>query len=144
SSRQRRPELIAGKLTVSWSHCAACIACYPAPNICSSKAIRSRWVVTLGLCLTFLCPAFGCDLDNMIGWTLIARKTVAGRIDKGVREDDFEGCDFDRIIVFDDNTGVRCTSYSYTYSYRPTAYIWANGSSLKLWVEDTEFDVSRR
>jgi hypothetical protein len=38
-------------------------------------------------------------------------------VDKGVRKDDFEGCDYDHIIVFDDNTGVRCTSYSYSYSY---------------------------
>src|SRR5947209_3082899 len=103
-----------------------------------------RALFALGICMTIPIPAFACDdLDDLIGWTLIARKTIAGRIDKGVRKDDFERCDYDRIIVFDDNTGVRCTSYSYTYSYRPTAYVWANGSSLKMCVGSHSFSVSR-
>lgn len=75
---------------------------------------------------------------------VIARKTIVGRIDKGVREDDFKGCDYDRIIVFDDNTGVRSTEYSYEYSYRPTAFVWANGGSLKMWVGSHSYSVSRR
>jgi hypothetical protein len=94
-------------------------------------------------CLTMTTPAFACELDEMVGWTLIARKTIEGRIDKGVRKEDFEGCEYDRIIVFDDNTGVRCTSYSYHYSYRPTAYVWANGSALKMCVGSSWFGVSR-
>jgi hypothetical protein len=102
-----------------------------------------RALLTLGMCFAVLSPALSCDLDNMVGWTLVARKTIAGRIDKGVRKDDFEGCEYDRIIVFDDNTGVRCTSYSYTYAYRPTAYIWGYGSSLKVCVGSSSFDVSR-
>jgi len=59
-----------------------------------------RASLTLGICFAFLSPALACDLDSMVGWTLIARKTVAGRIDKGVRKDDFEGCEYDRIIVW--------------------------------------------
>jgi hypothetical protein len=103
-----------------------------------------RTLLALGICLTMPTLAFAaCNLDSMVGWTLIARKTIAGRIDKGVRKDDFEGCDFDRIIVFDDNTGVLCTSYSYTYAYYPTAYVWARGSSLKMCVESDWHSVSR-
>jgi hypothetical protein len=63
-----------------------------------------------------------CVLDDLVGYTLIASKYIAGRIDNNVRKDDFQGCDFDRIIVFDDNTGVRCVSYSYTYYYHPKVY----------------------
>jgi hypothetical protein len=88
-------------------------------------------------------PSISCDLDSMVGWTLIARKTIEGRIDKGVRHDDFEGCEYDRIIVFTDNTGVRCTGYSYSYSYRPTAYIWANSYSLKMCVGSSSYSVAR-
>jgi hypothetical protein len=106
----------------------------------SGPKIRALFVV--GLCLTIPTPVFACDLDDMVGWTLIARKTIAGRIDKGVRKNDFAGCNYDRIIVFDDDTGVRCVEYSYTYSYRPTAYVWANGSSLKMCVESSWFSVS--
>lgn len=102
-----------------------------------------RALLVLLMCMTAVDAAVACDLDSMIGWTLIARKIVTGSIEKGVRKDDFEGCDFDRIIVFDDDTGVRCTGYSYTYSFRPTAYIWANGSSLKMCVNSSSFDVSR-
>jgi hypothetical protein len=82
-----------------------------------------------------------CDLDNLVGYTLVASKYIAGRIDKQGHHDDFEGCDFDRIIIFDDNTGVRCMTYGYTYSYHPRAYIFANGSLMKMCVEDSLYDV---
>jgi hypothetical protein len=84
-----------------------------------------RIPLALAICLSLVVPAAACRLDSMVGWTLIARKTIDGRIDKGIKKDDFEGCDYDRIIVFEDNTGVRCTSYSYSYAYRPTAHMGA-------------------
>src|SRR5580704_3615581 len=102
-----------------------------------------RTILAFLICLTPVGALAGCDLDDMVGWTLIARKTIASTIDSdGHRRDDFEGCDFDRVVVFDDNTGVRCTTYSYTYSYRPKAYIWANGVSMKMCVGSREFSVS--
>ncbi len=82
-----------------------------------------------------------CDLDDLVGYTLIASKYIVGRIDKSARHDDFEGCDFDRIIIFDDNTGVRCMTYSYTYSYHPKAYVFANGPLMKMCVEGLLYDV---
>ena len=86
--------------------------------------------------------AADCDLDEVVGYTLLASKTIEGRIEEnGERKDDFEGCDFDRVIVFTDNTGVRCTSYGYQYAYRPDAYIFANGRSMKMCVEDEMYDV---
>src|SRR5262245_18909396 len=83
-----------------------------------------------------------CSLDQFVGYTLVARKTVAGYIQDGKRGDSFEGCEFGRIIVFDDNTGVACDTYSYSYSYRPTAYIWASKYSLKLCVGGSTYSVS--
>lgn len=102
-----------------------------------------RALLVLAICVMPSAALAGCDLDSLVGWTLIARKTIAGSIQDGQRKEDFEGCDFNRIIVFDDNTGVQCTGYSYTYSYRPTAYIWVNSSSLKMCVGSSEFAVSR-
>ena len=87
-------------------------------------------------------PATACELDDLIGWTLIARKTIVAWIEQGVRQDGFQGCRYDRIIVFQDNTGVRCRTYNYMYAYRPTAHIWGDGSSLKLCVQSSLFDVS--
>ncbi len=109
--------------------------------ICGEVAMRP--VLAMFICVASVTPSLACRLDAMVGWTLIARKTIDARIDKGVRKDDFEGCDYDRIIVFDDNTGVRCTSYGYSYAYRPTAYIWANSYALKMCVDNNSYDVSR-
>jgi hypothetical protein len=84
-----------------------------------------------------------CDLSDLIGYTIVARKTVAGYIEKGKRKPDFEGCDFDRIIVFDDNTGVRCATYSYSYFYRPDAFIFSRGAGLmKMCIEGELYDIA--
>lgn len=102
-----------------------------------------RALIAFVVCMMSSSAFAGCDLDDLVGWTLIARKTIVGRIQNEERKDDFEGCDFSRIIVFDDNTGVQCTGYSYMYSYRPKAYIWGDGSSLKMCVGSNEFSVGR-
>lgn len=84
-----------------------------------------------------------CDLDDIVGFTLIAKKTIDGWIQNGKRGDSFEGCEYDRIIAFTDGTGVACRTYSYSYSYRPTAYIFADGSSMKMCVGSSFYSVSR-
>ena len=83
-----------------------------------------------------------CDLSELVGYKLIAQKTISGYIEDGKRSDDFEGCDFDRIIVFSDNTGVLCVGYDYSYSFMPDAYIFANGSLMKMCVEDELYDIA--
>lgn len=91
-------------------------------------------------------PAFAsADLGDFIGYTILAKKTVAAYVDKdGKREDSFEGCDYGRIIVFEDDTYVRCQSYGYQYAYRPEAVILVNGPSAKMIVEGEKYDVSLR
>jgi hypothetical protein len=55
---------------------------------------------------------------------IVGTKTIVGYVDKkGQKKDDFEGCDFDRTIIFDDGTGITCSSYGYQYAYRPTAVL---------------------
>jgi hypothetical protein len=82
-----------------------------------------------------------CRLDDLIGYTIIAKKTIIGRVDKDGRHDDFQGCDYGRIIIFDDNTGVACQEYGYEYAYRPDAYIMARGGSIKMCVEGDMYHV---
>ena len=92
-------------------------------------------------------PAFAgitSDMGNYIGYTIAGSKTIIGwHDDNGKRGDSFEGCDFGRIIIFDDNTTLTCQEYGYQYSYRPTATILYNGSSIKMIVEDESYSMSR-
>jgi hypothetical protein len=104
---------------------------------------QTFWSVA-AIALMFTCSARAeCDLSQLVGYKLIAEKTIDGYIQDGKRGDDFEGCDFDRTIVFDDNTGVLCMTFSYSYSFRPDAYIFASGpGSMKMCVDDELYDVA--
>ena len=58
------------------------------------------------------------DLGEYVGYTIAAKKTIAGYQDQdGKRESSFVGCNFGRKIIFDDQTFLTCSSYSYTYAY---------------------------
>ena len=89
-------------------------------------------------------------LEEYVGYTIVGTKTIVGyRDEDGKKSDDFEGCDFGRKIRFDDGTSLTCSSYSYTYSYRPTAVLLmktsaANGrklASVVMVVEDEAFEM---
>jgi hypothetical protein len=109
--------------------------------------VRKRLAVIVIVAGTTSGISFGaradCDLDQVIGYALVAAPTIEGYIQDGQRKDDFEGCDFDRIIVFADGTGVRCTSYGYSYSYRPKAYVFVSGLSMKMCVSGNFYSVTR-
>lgn len=84
------------------------------------------------------------QLGRFVGYTIIASKTVAGYQDKnGKKSDSFEGCEYDRVIIFDDNKILTCAGYGYQYSYRPTAIILSNGSSFKMIVGNDVYDMTR-
>jgi hypothetical protein len=99
-------------------------------------------VAALASCSSSLALA-DCDLDQFVGMTLIAKKTIDGYIQSGERKDEFDGCDFDRTIVFSDQTGVACAGYSYSYAYRPTAFIWSDGTSMKMCVGSNVYAIKR-
>jgi hypothetical protein len=64
------------------------------------------------------------SLRDFKGYTIADVKTISGYVDKnGKRSDDFEGCDYDRQILFDDGTALTCSTYRYHYAYRPKAVI---------------------
>lgn len=89
-------------------------------------------------------PAFAnCDLGDVVGYTLVAQKTVSGFLDlkKQKRSDDYEGCDFDRVLLFSDGSGIRCTSYHYHYAFHPDAYLFAKHSTIKACIDDEFVDA---
>lgn len=92
-------------------------------------------------------------LSDFVGYTVVASKTVDSFVDPGkAKQDGFEGCDHDRVIIFTDGTAVTCRTYSYTYSYRPKAVILAQQVTfqgkqltlLKMVVGDTAYDIAGR
>lgn len=92
------------------------------------------------------------DLEDLVGYVIVAAKTVEGWRDGRKKGDDFEGCEHGRVIVFTDGTALTCNTYSYSYSYRPTAVILAKQFKyqgrevydFKMVVEDEVYDMSSR
>jgi hypothetical protein len=84
-----------------------------------------------------------CRLSKVVGYTLVAEKTVVEFIENGKRESGFTGCTYGRILVFEDNTGVRCVEYNYSYAYRPDAYIFMRGSSIRICIDNYWYDANQ-
>jgi hypothetical protein len=84
-----------------------------------------------------------CDLSRVVGFTLVAKKTVVAYIEDGKRVDGFNGCNFDRVLVFEDNTGLRCDEYNYAYAYMPDAYLFATSTRIKGCIDDEWYDLSK-
>lgn len=79
-------------------------------------------------------------LSRLQGYTIISVTQVNG---------EFQGCDFGKVIRFMDGTALKCSSYSYTYSYMPDAVIFGKtmthqGKSfaiIKALIEGEIFDM---
>ena len=91
------------------------------------------------------------ELENLVGYTIIASKTVERWYDDDEKDDAFNGCSHGRVIVFTDGTTLTCAEYGYQYAYRPTAVILGKevtyqGKSFydfKMIVEDEVYDMRR-
>jgi hypothetical protein len=85
-------------------------------------------------------PLDASDFSGLEGWTVAAVTTV---------EDDFEGCDFDKKIKFDNGWTLTCSSYSYSYAYRPDAVIFTRKTEyrsrqyllMKVLIDDDFYDM---
>ena len=92
------------------------------------------------------------DLERLVGYVIVATKTVEGWKEDGKREDGFSGCAHGRVIVFTDGTALTCGTYNYSYAYRPTAIIFAKqlqfqGREMvdyKMVVEGEMYDMNVR
>ena len=91
-------------------------------------------------------------LERLVGYTILASKTIKGWYDDDEREDGaFKGCRHGRVIMFTDGTGLTCAEYGYMYAYRPTAIILGKRieyggrsfTDFKMVVEDEVYDMRR-
>ncbi len=84
-----------------------------------------------------------CDLSQVVGYTLVFGKTIESYIQGGKRVDGFEGCTTDRVLVFTDNTGVRCKDTFVHAAKLPTAYLFARSATdLKACIDGDMYDVA--
>jgi hypothetical protein len=80
------------------------------------------------------------DFDDVVGYTVVAVTQV---------RDEFEGCEHDKKIRFDNGWTLTCSEYSYSYAYRPDAVIFAkvfpfkgvNYWMLKALIDDEFYDM---
>jgi hypothetical protein len=85
-----------------------------------------------------------CDLSQVLGYTLVAGKTITGYVQDGKQVAGFEGCTRDRVLVFSDNTGVRCKETFVQTAASPKAYLFARSpNDMKLCVDDNMYDVAQ-
>lgn len=90
-------------------------------------------------------------LSDLEGFYVLKVTTIDGWIDKDKKQKKtgFEGCDWDRVIIFDDGTTATCRTYGYSYSYRPKAALFVkpmthNGTSffsIKMLVGSDIYDM---
>jgi len=85
-----------------------------------------------------------CDLSQVVGYQLVFGKTIQGYIEDGKRVSGFEGCTRDRVLVFTDNTGLRCKDTILHSAHLPKAYLFARTpNDMKLCVDDDMYDVAQ-
>ena len=88
------------------------------------------------------CVTVPLSVSEYVGYTVSATKTIVGYVDEdGKRDDSFEGCDFERKIVFQDNTYLTCASYQYHYAYRPEATLLVRNNSWIMLVDGESFEM---
>jgi hypothetical protein len=86
-----------------------------------------------------------CDLDTLVGYQIVTAKPIIGYIQDGLRQKGYEGCELDRVLLFTDNTGVRCKDVVRQHlDDLPTGFLFArnNFSDMKLCVDGELFAVS--
>jgi len=85
------------------------------------------------------------DIEDLVGYRILGKKIITGWYDpdSGKKGTSFEGCNYGRLIIFTDNTFLRCEDYNYDYDYMPSAIILANTYNFKMIVGHTIYNMSR-
>ena len=120
---------------------------------CRSRSFVEAGVILLRLCLAAVLAAAiaapaafasGCDLDELVGYQLVAKKSVEGYLDDaGHERSGYQGCTIGRVLVFSDHTGVRCLTSGLDEGLMPPAYLFArHRDDLKLCIGDNLFKVT--
>lgn len=101
--------------------------------------------VTLVALLISTSASADCDVDvsDFVGWTIAFSGTVTGYVteDGGV-EASFEGCEYGRKLIVDEEFVVTCEDDQYDYSYRPDIVILSNGYRRMACIEDNIYELS--
>jgi len=85
-----------------------------------------------------------CDLSALVGYTLVFSKTIDAYMLDGKRFRGFQGCTRDRVLVFHDNTGVRCKETFLQTGDFPRAFLFARGpNDMKLCVDSYIYEVAQ-
>ncbi|NQY96100.1 MAG: hypothetical protein HRT82_02975 [Henriciella sp.] len=114
--------------------------------------ISARYALAALIGLTIAPAGFaGCELDTgelkkLVGYEIEAVKTVAGWIDDGEGKvgnaNDWEGCRYNRTIIFDDGTTVECSTYHHSSAWGPQdAVIFARYSERIICIDDELMDT---
>lgn len=78
------------------------------------------------------------DLEDLakVGYAVIDETTI--------EDYDFEGCDYDQVIKFNNGLKFQCSEYNYHYSYNPEVFILkhARYSDYKVIIDNKEFEGS--
>jgi hypothetical protein len=107
------------------------------------RYMTAKVLVAIALTFSLGCVARSAsDIGRYVGWTIAAKKTITGYIDEnGKRESQFNGCNYNWKIIFDDSTYLTCEGYSYHYAYRPDAVLLVRNNSWTMLVENEAFDM---
>ncbi len=105
--------------------------------------MKAKYLLAIALAFSlFGLAASATDLGRYVGWTIAAKKNIAGYVDeKGNEKSQFDGCNFNWKIIFDDRTVLTCTSYSYHYAYRPEAILLVRNNSWIMLVDGDAYDM---
>ena len=102
--------------------------------------MRTAFALLLSVTSTPVLALDASDFADLVGWTVAAATNVRG---------EFEGCDFDKKIRFDNGWTLTCSSYSYSYAYHPDAVIFTksfpyrgqNYWMIKVLIDDEFYEM---
>jgi hypothetical protein len=84
------------------------------------------------------------EFNGLVGYTILGTKQITGWFDQnGKKGDSFEGCDYGRTIVLDNDKILVCQNFHFHFAFRPTALILSDGHHYKMIVDDHIYDMSR-
>jgi hypothetical protein len=101
-------------------------------------------LVLLSLVSTAAFADLATKLNKFNGYTIVGSETIVGWYDKnsGKKGDSFEGCEYGRVIIFENNKALTCAEYGYHYAYRPTAVILSKNGFFKMVVDDEVYEMT--
>lgn len=106
--------------------------------------MKKLYITSILLLLTSSSFAyFPNELNELVGYTILGNKKIVGWYDQdGKRGQSFEGCNYGRTIVFEDNKILICRNYHYHYGYRAEALILSDGQNFKMMIDDHVYNMS--